>query len=64
MSVKANTIKLEIVQLEDKGWDYQNIMNTLSHKYRIRKTDVEVMMLQESRRKTDSIEGWLMRKEI
>lgn len=63
MNIEVSKIKAEINRLELKQWPHDHIVKTLSYKYKIRRSDIEIILYEESKRKTDTIEGWLMRRE-
>ena len=65
--VKQEVIQEAINILIYKGYSDKQIIYELSHKYNVRKHDIEVILLGFeglSRRHCDRFEGWLLRKEV
>ena len=60
--VYEKQLKDDIKKYESKGWDDDSIIRTLAYKYKIRKGDIEVIMLGIDNKRND-VQGWLRRKD-
>lgn len=64
MSVKAEVVRAEIKELETKMYRPEDIIAILSIQHKVRKSDIEAMMIECGKRSGDTLQGWLMRKEV